>query len=240
MSDVEKYGLWAVIGFTGILVLIGLGGGEDGEPLQRESLRPVLVQAPAGEASVAPRATQASAPVRGRRAAGNTSIDPAAQVFTVQPVVGSGDAFRWDEGPISYPGPRSAVGAAPSTEVVTHTVRKGETLGDISSRYFGTTTRWRELLVLNPGLDEKKLQVGQTLVVKGATPPSTPTPTAAPPSSTSTDGRRTYVVRAGDTLGEIARKVLGSSKRSTDLYEANRHVLSSPDRLRAGQVLVLP
>lgn len=47
----------------------------------------------------------------------------------------------------------------------------------------------------------------------------------------------TYIVQAGDTLGLIARKVYGSSRRWQHLYELNRDRLSRPSALRVGQQL---
>jgi len=51
---------------------------------------------------------------------------------------------------------------------------------------------------------------------------------------------KTYKVRPGDTLSELAQQFLGSSRRYHELYEANRDVLSSPHALRAGMVLRIP
>lgn len=50
----------------------------------------------------------------------------------------------------------------------------------------------------------------------------------------------TYVVRPGDTLSGLAQRFLGSTRRYRELYEANRDVLSDPDRLRQGMVLRIP
>ena len=49
-----------------------------------------------------------------------------------------------------------------------------------------------------------------------------------------------YVVQKGDTLQKISEKFFGTTKKWKDIYEANRKVLKSPDRIRAGQKLVIP
>lgn len=49
-----------------------------------------------------------------------------------------------------------------------------------------------------------------------------------------------YTVNSGDSLGAIAVKFYGDISRYTTIYEANRGLLSSPDRLRVGQRLVIP
>lgn len=51
-------------------------------------------------------------------------------------------------------------------------------------------------------------------------------------------GNGSYVVQKGDTLGKIAKKVLGSSKRWRELAEANAHI--NPNRLEAGMTLNIP
>lgn len=51
---------------------------------------------------------------------------------------------------------------------------------------------------------------------------------------------RTYVVRRGDTLSGIARAELGNPNRWTEIFLLNRKVIRHPDRIVAGQVLILP
>ena len=49
-----------------------------------------------------------------------------------------------------------------------------------------------------------------------------------------------YTVRAGDTLSGLAARFLGSHARYLELYEANRHLLSSPDDLQPQMRLRIP
>lgn len=70
-----------------------------------------------------------------------------------------------------------------------------------------------------------------------SSPPVRPEPArnrvvAAPPE--------TYRVQAGDTLSDIAARLLGGSQRYQELYEANRDKLQSPNDLRIGLELVIP
>jgi nucleoid-associated protein YgaU len=51
---------------------------------------------------------------------------------------------------------------------------------------------------------------------------------------------RTYTVQAGDTLSGIAKEHLGDASKYTKIFEANRDVLSDPDRIKPGQVLKIP
>jgi len=55
-----------------------------------------------------------------------------------------------------------------------------------------------------------------------------------------TESSKTYVVEEGDTLTSIARRFYGKGTKWTVIYEANRDVLSSPDRLPVGVRLRIP
>jgi nucleoid-associated protein YgaU len=47
-------------------------------------------------------------------------------------------------------------------------------------------------------------------------------------------------VQAGDTLGGIAKHLLGNASDYTKIFELNRDVLSDPDKIKPGQVLKIP
>lgn len=51
---------------------------------------------------------------------------------------------------------------------------------------------------------------------------------------------RFYTVQRGDSLGAISIKFFGSTEYYADIFEANKALLSSPDRIRTGQRLVIP
>lgn len=53
-------------------------------------------------------------------------------------------------------------------------------------------------------------------------------------------GARTYVMQAGDSLSSIAAAVYGDAGRWTEIFEANRDVLSDPNLVRVGQELRIP
>lgn len=73
----------------------------------------------------------------------------------------------------------------------------------------------------------------QNLPATGVTDPPVP---SGPPIGAS----RTYVVRKGDTLSEIAQRELGSARRWREIYELNRSRMRSPETLRDGTELILP
>ena len=49
-----------------------------------------------------------------------------------------------------------------------------------------------------------------------------------------------HTVEAGDNLSAIAKKTLGSANRYMEIFEANKPMLSDPDKIYPGQVLRIP
>ena len=52
--------------------------------------------------------------------------------------------------------------------------------------------------------------------------------------------RQTYVVQPGDTLASISRRFYHSSARWKEILDANRKSIDDPEKLRAGQSLIIP
>jgi nucleoid-associated protein YgaU len=55
-----------------------------------------------------------------------------------------------------------------------------------------------------------------------------------------TQGEKTYTVKPGDTLSKIAKETLGDANAYMDIFNANKNVLSDPDKIKPGQVLKIP
>ncbi len=66
-------------------------------------------------------------------------------------------------------------------------------------------------------------------------PPTEPLP---PPPTRPPD--ETYIVKPGDTLGGIAKKVYGDFRLWPTIFEANRDKISSPSLIRVGMELLIP
>ena len=63
----------------------------------------------------------------------------------------------------------------------------------------------------------------------------------AQPQPVGTSGAvRTYTVKSGDTLSKIAKETLGDANAYMKIFNANRDLLSDPDKIKPGQVLKLP
>ncbi|REJ82150.1 MAG: LysM peptidoglycan-binding domain-containing protein [Acidobacteria bacterium] len=122
---------------------------------------------------------------------------------------------RASSGEASGPEPpavSTAAGAAGDSSLQVHTVRRGEALSSIASRYGVSAS----LLVRSNDLaSPDRIHVGQRLVI--------------PPS-----GTRLHTVRSGDTLGAIAERY---ATTVTALMRANRLDSSV---IRVGQVLAVP
>ncbi len=59
-------------------------------------------------------------------------------------------------------------------------------------------------------------------------------PAAAAPAA------KTYTVKAGDTLGAIAKEHLGSAGAYMKIFDLNKDQLTDPDKIKPGQVLKIP
>jgi nucleoid-associated protein YgaU len=51
---------------------------------------------------------------------------------------------------------------------------------------------------------------------------------------------RTYTVASGDSLSKISKQFYGDANQYMKIFEANRDVLSDPDKIAVGQVLKVP
>ena len=54
------------------------------------------------------------------------------------------------------------------------------------------------------------------------------------------DAPREYVVQKGDTLWAVSKKAYGNGAKYMKIFEANRPMLSDPDKIYPGQVLRIP
>lgn len=107
-------------------------------------------------------------------------------------------------------------------------VQPGDTLEGIARQQLGDVNRWPEIFVLNHGIvqDPDQIAPDQILTLPDDTPMQPPP--------------RIYTVRGGDTLSAIASSHLGDADRWPEIFELNRAVLSEPDQIFPGQLLVLP
>jgi len=77
------------------------------------------------------------------------------------------------------------------------------------------------------------ISIKQTTSVKSATVKKSRSAETAP-------ALKTYKVKSGDTLWNIAKKYLGKGSRYTEIYNLNKNKIQSPNLIYPGQVLTLP
>ena len=136
----------------------------------------------------------------------------------------------------------------------THRVRDGDTLSSLARDYLGSSKRYLEIYEANRDVlaSPDLLPIGAELklpfpdeVVRQAAPEASvqrpleslsPRPAPPPPAGV----KRTYRVKAGDTLVAIAKQFYGDGERYEEIYEANRQRLQVPDDLREGLLLDIP
>ncbi|MFT3711918.1 MAG: LysM peptidoglycan-binding domain-containing protein [Archangium sp.] len=140
-------------------------------------------------------------------------------------VIYAGQSLQVPDGFSSTPAPAPQNNGSSSSGSQSYTVRSGDTLSSIASR-FGTTVS--ALAARNGIRNPNLIYVGQRLNVAGSGGPAP----SAPPA---TSGGGTYRVRSGDTLSGIA-----SRYGTTVSALASLNGISNPNMIYAGQVLRLP
>ena len=219
--------LFILAGTVGLLLLVVVIG---------SSLAPAPVKANGGGAST--NSAEANSTARtagtGQVALANTTPD----VIMGEPLPASMEAPR----PTPLPTTRRARVRAPRRSVSEPallnrwTVGAGDTLEGIAREALGSSSRWREIVAINPGLSPTALKVGAVLKLPSATA-SSERQSSRPPAS----APRTHVVIANESLSSIAQQYLGSQNDWRRIYNANKVVLKrGPDSLKVGMKLVIP
>lgn len=127
-----------------------------------------------------------------------------------------------------------------------HYVREGESLFAISKAYYGTGHAWKKLAAFNEDriAPDGTLRVGVRLRIPPADELGYDGAEDRGPASDGSDepGTRygTYQVRKGDTLGELASKLMGTVRKTDELLELNSDVIRNPNMILPGTVLRYP
>ena len=69
---------------------------------------------------------------------------------------------------------------------------------------------------------------------------SLPQPATSHQGSTNRSAGQRYSVKSGDTLSKIAQQFYGNASEYNKIYEANRNILSDPNKIQVGQELIIP
>ncbi len=112
----------------------------------------------------------------------------------------------------------------------THSVAAGDSLWSIAQKYYGDGNKWQDLVKANNLNAKGEVEVGQNLNI-----PSLVT-VAEPPAQ----AQKTYTVKAGDCLWDIAVASYGDGYKWAQIYEANKSSISDPNLIYTGQVIAIP
>ena len=174
---------------------------------------------------------------------GGLRIEPVDSGTHTPPVV---DTTHQDTPPVVHP---------PAAAAKSYKVEAGDSLAKISMKVYGKEKYWQKIFEANKdkmSSPDDLLRVGTSLVIPViAEAPAVPTDTVqAPPVNPpfvkndppKNDGaaKKTYKVKAGDTLSSIAKTQLGDPNKWRAIFTANKDKLPNPDSLSEGMDLVIP
>jgi nucleoid-associated protein YgaU len=205
---------------------IGETNGDEGEFSIRQDIQPTADTARKSEKTMGETSTsQLQDHVTNR-----LTVDDPEQPQQTRPVI-----IQRDESPVE-----TSSNGEDSTESV-YTVQPGDTLGLISLKVYGASSKWPAIANANKehlSQNSDKLRAGMILIIPAFS--ETGNVSSSQDSSTSLpvlnkDG--TYTVQSGDSLGIIAHKLFGNAREWKKIYELNNDELTAPHKLKVGQIL---
>lgn len=112
-------------------------------------------------------------------------------------------------------------------ELVNYTVKGNKTLMLISYELYGDPSRWKEIFTLNMDIliDTKELSNGQILTVR------------KPGQRFQVSPGDPYLIKYGDSLSLISKKVYGDWKEWDKIYQNNQQMIKNPNLIFYGFVL---
>lgn len=123
-----------------------------------------------------------------------------------------------------------------------YTIEAGDSLWKIAKKFYGSGSYWKKVYDDNRAVlkNGNQIYAGQKITIymgqKG-----TAASDAAGQNNTAASGtgKKTYTVRAGDTLWKIAAEVYGKGWHWKKIYDANVEKITAPEKLHVGQVLMI-
>lgn len=102
------------------------------------------------------------------------------------------------------------------------------------------TTRTTRVFEIELGLAKPSQAKCPTIIPMTSSAEETVITQEAQTENTLDQNFESYTVGKNDTLQKISKKFYGTTKKWPKIYEANKDVLRSPDKLYAGQTLKIP
>ncbi len=205
---------------------IGETNSAEGDFSIRQDIQPTADTARKSEKTMG----ETSTPQLQDHVANRLTVDDPEQPQQTRPVI-----IQQDESPVE-----TSSSWKNSTESV-YTVQPGDTLGLISLKVYGASSKWPAIANANKehlSQNSDKLRAEMILIIPAFS--KTGNVSSSQDSSTSLpvlnkDG--TYTVQSGDSLGIIAHKLFGNAREWKKIYELNNDALTAPHKLKVGQIL---
>lgn len=127
-------------------------------------------------------------------------------------------------------------------ELVIYVIKDGDTLKSIAEKYYGVATKERTIADLNFIENPSSVKVGEEIIVDvkplGKSEVIKKAVSTQKISQAFAGDNKTYTIQKGDTLGKIAKHLLGRSSDAGLLLKANPGL--NPKNLKIGDVIVIP
>ncbi len=122
-----------------------------------------------------------------------------------------------------------------TSETVIYTVKKGDTLSKIALQIYGDRSLWRKIYEDNKTVikNPNRIRVGQQLKIYTGTENTEE-------EETSVVTANSYVIKPGDTLWKIAKKLYGKGNYWKRIFNENKAIIKNPERIRVGVTINLP
>ncbi len=233
MGQLERYGLYVLV--LVIFLILGVAMWGDVPVAKRTGEQNATVGLRGGELD---GTTAISRALGGRfdvdELVEKPTGDPAGPVET--PSSGAGENAGAGTGGAGTGG--GAVAEPPVATARTYTIRAGDNLESIARRELGDRGVWRQIKELNPGLDERRMQVGTVITLPSA-PATTATPVTGPKTKpASAVAGMSYRVRGGDSPARISKKFFGHERFADEIMAANG--ITDARRLLKGANITIP
>jgi nucleoid-associated protein YgaU len=191
-------------------------------------LNPIGVLSAGAESGVALEAEKPAAGADAPTAPGATDLAAGGPIVTVP---GKDAPVPPPAAPAAYILTLAGLTPSQSPELMFYTWQAGDTLAGVAQRYYGSKDKVGRLQKANEGQSDASLKPGDAIWVPVASS------TSAPASDKATT---TYLVVKGDVLSGISQKFYGTSRKWQKILDANKDILSSPERLQPGMKLRIP